>query len=230
MVLYENVVIGNFLFGFGASYGYAHRSATAPPICVNLVQQTPLDQRLGDVLIESATFVRILEFKRPENKSTKELAKLKQLRGAIGGNNVISGISRRIHWYIEMGNELKSRIVPYIDFDSDGSPSISMEQFLANSVQDALHGVNSHEMELCRLYLKLLQSCVGPTGSSAGALIMAMTADGRVMYAALGEIADLRLERRQLMAKVAERLQSQERTLERTYSRSRKHDGPIMGR
>lgn len=229
MILYENVVIGNFLFGFGAGYGYAHKRSATPPICVNLVQQTPHDRRLGDVLIESAAFVRVLEFKRPENKSTKEETKLFQLRSALNGEPDLINLSRRIHWYVEMGNNLQSRIVPYIDFDQPLTPAITLEQLLTNSVNDALRGSNAHEMELCRIYLNVLMSCVGSSGTSAGALIMVITDNGTVMYAALGEIADLRLERRELMVQTAERVRQQEHHLKRTLERSMERSGPSMG-
>jgi hypothetical protein len=42
---YENIVIGNFLFGLGAAIGLNTRGK-AQHACVNLLQQTPLDPTL----------------------------------------------------------------------------------------------------------------------------------------------------------------------------------------
>ena len=67
----ENTVIGTFIFSLGQAVGLL----SCEPIGVELLQQTPLDTSLGDVLIAKATFVRLIEFKRELNKSPKEHAK-----------------------------------------------------------------------------------------------------------------------------------------------------------
>lgn len=41
------------------------------PICVNLLQQSPMDPPLGDVLIENAGVTRLIAFKREQNDSMK---------------------------------------------------------------------------------------------------------------------------------------------------------------
>ncbi len=48
--LYENVVIGNFLYGLGVSVGAQLRGHVLPA-SVNLLQQTPEDKALADVLL-----------------------------------------------------------------------------------------------------------------------------------------------------------------------------------
>ena len=42
--IYENIVIGNFLVGFGIGVGLLHSSAPIEPLAVNLLQQTPMDK------------------------------------------------------------------------------------------------------------------------------------------------------------------------------------------
>jgi hypothetical protein len=47
---YENIVIGNFLYSLGLTVGQESQGSVRP-MCVNLMQQTPLDERLGDVMV-----------------------------------------------------------------------------------------------------------------------------------------------------------------------------------
>ena len=52
MKLYENIVIGNFLYGLG--FAIAKRTASCDfPSIVNLLQQTPDDAVLGDLLFKA---------------------------------------------------------------------------------------------------------------------------------------------------------------------------------
>lgn len=46
---YENVIIGNFIYGLGLVMGKNPRQIDS---CVNLLQQTPLDKVLGDVMLQ----------------------------------------------------------------------------------------------------------------------------------------------------------------------------------
>lgn len=72
---YENQLIGLFLFVFGQKYGQRFPDpATAPPIAINLFQQTPLDSRYSDMIAGSDRCL-ILEFKRSINTLSTERAK-----------------------------------------------------------------------------------------------------------------------------------------------------------
>lgn len=62
MKLYENVVIGNFLYGLGFSIGMSTIGNNQLSI-INLLQQTPADKELGDMLLEFPGVVRLIEFK-----------------------------------------------------------------------------------------------------------------------------------------------------------------------
>src|SRR5215472_14645009 len=99
--IYENIVIGNFLFGLGAAMGWRHRNQPAPPTSVSLLQQTPLDERLGDVLVENARLIRLIEFKRTTNRRAlkKETEKRDRLAKALESGN-LQPISRRLHWFV----------------------------------------------------------------------------------------------------------------------------------
>lgn len=62
LTLYENIVIGNYLFDLGVRM--AKLRPTLPLVSVNLLQQTPADRLLGDVLLANAGVCRLIEFKR----------------------------------------------------------------------------------------------------------------------------------------------------------------------
>ncbi len=68
MKLYENVVIGNFLYGLGVSVGAQLRGHILPA-SVNLLQQTPEDKALADVLLSFPGTLRLIEFKSADNRS-----------------------------------------------------------------------------------------------------------------------------------------------------------------
>jgi hypothetical protein len=134
MDVYENVVVGNFLFGLGVKMGLQRNSGTSP----TLLQQTPIDEQLGDVLLKSRAIVRLIEFKRqkaPAKVKRKEANKLSRLARCLNKHprsETLQAVSRRIHWYIESKIEkaelkdsqdpapnrfvLSSCIVPYLDF------------------------------------------------------------------------------------------------------------------
>ena len=57
--------------------------AKPEPISVNLLQQTPLDTSLGDVLLAKARVVRLIEFKREANKDRKERARVPAPRESV---------------------------------------------------------------------------------------------------------------------------------------------------
>ncbi|MDP6008078.1 hypothetical protein ACLHT5_11360 [Pseudomonas aeruginosa] len=64
MKLYENITIGNFLFALGyAIRDLQQGSKSAAVGSVNLLQQTPADRLLADVLLNFGGVARLLEFK-----------------------------------------------------------------------------------------------------------------------------------------------------------------------
>ena len=128
MKLYENVVIGNFLYGLGFALGSQLRSGQLPSM-VNLLQQTPDDKRLGDLLMAFPGTVRLIEFKTEANKSKKEAGR-HQFLSRIFSEKLdelpdLPGTSRRVHWYIETAPlpsaALSARIEPYLDAFGEGA-------------------------------------------------------------------------------------------------------------
>jgi hypothetical protein len=80
--IYENLVIGSFLYALGLKVGARRHDCLARDFAVHLTQQTPLDKVLGDVLLAGKTSeqesVALLEFKREASWEGcwKEQAKL----------------------------------------------------------------------------------------------------------------------------------------------------------
>lgn len=75
---YENIVIGNFLYGLGLSLG-TRAGLKAPLASINNTQQTPLDPILADVWLTFPGVCRLLEFKRQGVDNTKDKEKRKAL-------------------------------------------------------------------------------------------------------------------------------------------------------
>ena len=104
MTLYENVIIGNFLYGLGLDIGISlglNNEDVDLPSIVNLLQQTPADKELGDMLLEFPGVVKVLEFKNAKNPSKKEKRRVEKLEKALKDNERMKYVSREIHWYIE---------------------------------------------------------------------------------------------------------------------------------
>lgn len=92
MKLYENITIGNFLF----SLGYAIRDqqkGNKVMGSINLLQQTPADQLLGDVLLKFTGVVRLLEFKAEGPDLSKERGKHQGLKKVIEDRNLTQALS-----------------------------------------------------------------------------------------------------------------------------------------
>lgn len=141
--LYENIVIGRYLFDLGVKM--AKLRPDLPLISVNLLQQTPLDSTLGDVFLANAGVCRIIEFKREGKLTKKEMKKLGALRTGIGnseGSQIYERLSRHVHWYIEiqephvLGQAVVTRACPYLDF-SEGPDFISIHEFAAAVAEEA---------------------------------------------------------------------------------------------
>ena len=107
MKLYENVVIGNFLYGLGVSVGAQLRGHVLPA-SVNLLQQTPEDKALADVLLSFPGTLRLIEFKTADNRSGKEAARFRKLSHALESDARLTPLSHRIHWYVETMPEINA--------------------------------------------------------------------------------------------------------------------------
>lgn len=211
MKLYENVVIGNFLYGLGFAVGNRVEGDVFPSI-VNLLQQTPDDQALGDLLFEAPGMLWIFEFKLRENEDgqAKEEKRHEELMRILDAVHELIPVSREVHWYIQTDvtkdytNAAKenfvSAIVPYIDafpmvdlkYDKDFSA------FINAIAQAAVTGKSSASEAEMKRYLALLAT-LHTDGVRSGGLIVKMSPNGTLHYADLVSVTELYLSREKMI-------------------------------
>lgn len=197
MDIYENVIIGNFLFGLGAALGAKTRTTETPPLAINLLQQTPADKSVGDVLIQGSRAFRILEFKRTANNSKKEVSKKRVLDAALRakGNETWHGLSRKVHWYIESQyahKALSIEIFPYLDLENPPEAKVSLRTFISDIANEACEEGASLS-SLYAGYMKILALCAKSQSGGSGALVVSVNSLGQILYAPVDNILELGL-------------------------------------
>jgi len=201
MEVYENIVIGNFLYSLG--FLVAQRCREVPrSTCINLMQQTPLDRALGDVMVSNDGVLRLIEFKRSSADLTKEITKQTILARAISDDSVMQGISRDVHWYVESSEtdgRFGSRVVPYLDFCDEAALCMNLEQFTAAAADSAACGViNADTRAQYSAYLELVALTHGGLQGASGGLLVNIALDGTLRYVLVPDIRDLLLQHRML--------------------------------
>lgn len=221
MKLYENVAIGNFLYGLGFAVGKRVEGRDFPSV-VNLLQQTPDDQLFGDVLIRAPGMLRIFEFKQRDNKDAKEPERHAKLSTSLAGKESLTRISRIVHWFVETAPGEKnffSRIVPYLDAYPKTPGQHDFAAFV-NATADAVVGgadpIAQADMANYLAHLLLLHKS-GSVGS--GGLVVKMSETGELHYAELTSILDLILTRTSMLEQQQQMAQSQEKTIEKKRER-----------
>ncbi|WP_227107305.1 hypothetical protein [Chromobacterium rhizoryzae] len=197
MKLYENIVIGNFLFGLGFSIR-AKRNEGTVGCAINLLQQTPADHLLGDLMVEFPGVLRLIEFKTAENHSNKEKRRHQMLSVAVQGTPMES-VSRSIHWYIETAAEKKSliaRIIPYLDAFNDNAYEHRLESFIESIADEVMNPPAHLSKEDIAEYLAWVRRTNGNGTVGTGCLLLVAQADGTLHYAPMEDLIELRLQHR----------------------------------
>ena len=155
MKLYENIIIGNFLYALGWKIGASNQMNFSSS--VNLLQQTPCDKGMGDLLLEFPGIVRLIEFKDAKASKTKEQVKQKMIRMGLSNlrleeqKMLMDQVSRRIHWYIEtevVDEECVCDILPYLDAFSDAPRNnLTLESFIEMLVLDVQNQTDNFRMQ-----------------------------------------------------------------------------------
>ena len=218
--VYENIVIGNFLVGFGIGVGLLHSSAPIEPLGVNLLQQTPMDKSTCDLVIGGARIFRLIEFKRRRNRSKKEkdkriaiedMAKLRLIEEGLRLSHFTSllTLSRKIHWYVETeydGVGMVSYVTPYLDFLSieRSHRRDELPEFInLTAKQAATSVVTQDEMDDCYRYLEWVSKWAGLSSAedenNSGALLLHVTSEGRVNYSVVDSLRKLITPRRLIL-------------------------------
>jgi hypothetical protein len=197
----ENTVISSFIMGLGRAIGVRYGRGPCEPIGVELLQQTPLDRCLGDLLIARARFVRLIEFKRELNKSRKERAKLRLLRTGLQHQpSQLELLSRQIHWYAmtNFNKEPSSTVVPYLDMEAPKSDR-DLAQFVQET-EDAMAGpgLTEQELEDLKLYMQAVAKYCGSakSGGTVGGLLFAVNAQGKASYFPVHDVRELAMSPR----------------------------------
>ncbi|MFC4729600.1 hypothetical protein [Coralloluteibacterium thermophilus] len=208
MKLYENVVIGNFLYGLGCEIGGRLRTGTLPG-AVNLLQQTPEDKALGDVLLSYPGTLRLLEFKVAANYSKKEKIKRDKLAKAVEARRGMGEVSRQVHWYIETAvsdaSGVEAFFGPYLDaLDAARAArprsSLGLRDFIGTLVDDVFLHRDGEVPQAVSDYLKLVRWCQGEGEAGASGLIVVVGAGGKLTYVELKDMMELRMNNKQWLA------------------------------
>ncbi len=231
MDLYENTLIGSFLYGLGAEV-CAQNEGNTLAASVDLLQQTPLDSSLADVLVAAPRFFRLLEFKRVQNVSSKEERKQDSLRELLTrhpNGQTLMQTSIAIHHHVEIG---------YAGALPEGSPVLTVSPYVGGqgrttsllnlcrgTAQAMCRPTTTPTPAQCAAYLRLLTRTQGPLkrGSGGGATLLVAARDGLLEQAHVPDLRDFGLRGRELLARQQEldRLIEIQRQRERERERER---------
>lgn len=158
MLPYENIQIGYFLI----CIGYQLRALNKPiPLSLNLLQQTPLDAKAGDLLGGINNQYFIIEFKRDFKSVDREYSKPKyeSLIKELKENNSLLYISHQCH-FLSYGKEYSQKQVdytflPYLSKEKLGQKEYSIQSFLVR-LFDSKIGTS---YENFKKYTELLNKC-----------------------------------------------------------------------
>ncbi len=231
MKIYENVIIGNFLYTLGMEIGL--KRVYNKPAMINLLQQTPCDKYLGDMLLEYPGVVRLIEFKNKASSLKKEKDKLNKVNISLQNKPDMIEVSRQIHWYVETEPEeitCNNRIVPYLDaFEPSVCGFGELEKFIESMVQEVISPSHLMDVNLVDTYLDILRSSSGGgTGYSTGGLIINVTDKG-IKYVQIADFSQLRLQHKKYVQEIEQMNESvmklenelvQKRTISRNRSQS----------
>jgi len=232
MKLYENIVIGNFLFALGYAIRDKKRIDTLR-CSINLLQQTPADPLLGDLLAQFPGTVRLIEFKAQGARIDKEVGRHSTLSKAVGAAG-FEEISRDIHWYIESAADedvFRTRLVPYLDaFYCPGEPKRQfLETFIDKLACEVAEGSVRHRPEDIRKYLDWVRLTLGSKGKKgsgaigSGALLLVVEPNGALSFIPMHDLMELNLHRNELLPYRNKLDQVYAQELEREFSRERSY-------
>lgn len=196
MKVYENITIGNFLFTLGYTIRSKQNSTTLTG-SINLLQQTPADKFLGDVLLDFTGVVRLLEFKVQGAHMSKEQEKHGALKVAVQARG-LEPISREVHWYVETKatqESLRLRTVPYLDaFPRHREEKIqSLEDLVQSIATDVASQRRPYTIVQIREYLLCVRTANGTSSVGTGGLLLLAEPSGRLQFAVLEDIQELNM-------------------------------------
>lgn len=198
MKLYENITIGNFLFSLGYSIRDKQRGPEAAAAgSINLLQQTPADQLLGDVLLNFSGVARLLEFKAGGANLGKERGKHAGLKKVIEDKGLCE-LSREVHWYVETKattDTLGLLTVPYLDAFPRISPQATGR--LEALVQSTAEAIATRKTRFTgaqiNQYLLAVKTVSGKAASGSGGLLLLAEPGGLLKFAPIEDMLELNM-------------------------------------
>jgi hypothetical protein len=202
VLVYENIFIGNFLYGLGMALG-SRLKGQALASSLNLLQQTPLDTMLGDLLADFGGTVLLYEFKRRSGDHNKEAIKAEKLRVVLQRRPNLNEISRTTHWYVVLEEaavnaEISIHVSPYMEIGmgSTSEPipfSRYVDRVAAHILDD---GIARPPCADIQEYLHLVAALNNVDTANAGGFVLAVKPDGSIQYTLLADIRELALSHR----------------------------------
>jgi hypothetical protein len=200
MKLYENITIGNFLFALGYSIRDKQpRRQLAGSI--NLLQQTPADELLGDVLLKFTGVVRLIEFKAEGADLTKERGKHAALQVALEELGLVD-VSKDVHWFVETKateHTLGLRTLPYLDaFPRPRGPKLQrFDDFINTLAEDIATQRVTYTGAQIKEYMAWVRHINAGGGEvRSGGLLLVAEPGGLVRFAPLEDMLDLNMHDR----------------------------------
>lgn len=168
---------------------------------INLLQQSPVDHELADVLLTFPGLVRLLEFKMTKADKRKEQDRHRRLSIALENENQdLIDTSRSVHWYVEVSSTPEApasitRLVPYLDAFSQVSVGLArLEDFIDHTARQAIGEAPPQMHASAKSYLDIVRLTFANKQVEAGGLLIVVDGQGGGMhFAQLRDITDLQL-------------------------------------
>lgn len=185
---YENQLIGVFLYGLGAAAALHQGESLPMTDAVSLLQQTPLDQSLADVLLGRASRAYLIEFKRRAAGAKDEIEKRDAILQRMSAAQVEAVWSGHLLAYPAsvQASHVSLSFEPYLG----EYPWVNPATF-KNFATGFLDGSGGADAVSFRAYLKVLLE-TNPAGGTAGILVT-ITKEGAIVFQIVAHLAELQL-------------------------------------
>jgi len=176
---YENVYIGNFIFALGFQAAKTNNGLSDKS--VQLVQQTPDEQKLNDLFVNWSGKSFIFEFKRNIEKISTELEKdaKKLLNKSL--NNPINEraltLSNKSH-FLGFGLESGLGFVHYSTIHNEIERHYPLDKF-CSAIVGGEHDLGLNHEEL-KEYLSFIETVTKSTSEGCGGFILNVSDDGGI--------------------------------------------------
>lgn len=176
---YENIYLGNFIFVLGF-YAAKTREKLSNK-SVQLVQQTPDEQKLNDLFVNWGGKNYIFEFKRNTSKILSELTKPKKklLNLALNSteNNKIAEISQKSH-FMAFGLSEGMGFIEYLKIHKEIERYYPLDKFCSYLVShDCDLGMDYEELII---YLEFIAKTTESTTDGCGGFILNISDDNTI--------------------------------------------------